>query len=166
LSQEGEGGAGDTFVTQSAPVRDSLHRFLSRSRITVTQTEQPEVTSVAHGPLSDASSDDGAIDAAMSHGSPPGSSAAQPGADELGHSSDDDSETEIEDGCVGELQLQKPEWQLLSHPARVPPGQERNPVYRWHNAFVDVRHRGRNQMQVCAAASASAQAPCVQLFVL
>lgn len=33
-------------------------------------------------------------------------------------------------------------------PVRVPPGQNRNPVYKWHNEFLSVRQHGREQMQV------------------
>ena len=35
----------------------------------------------------------------------------------------------------------------LVQPAVPPRGQEDNPVYRWHNKFVEVRQRGRDQLQ-------------------
>jgi hypothetical protein len=46
------------------------------------------------------------------------------------------------------LQTQEPRCQLLTEPVWVPANQIRNPVYKWHNDFLSVRHRGREQMQV------------------
>lgn len=44
--------------------------------------------------------------------------------------------------------LGKPEYQLLTETTRPPLGEERNPVYKWHNDYVAVRQHGRRQMQV------------------
>ena len=42
----------------------------------------------------------------------------------------------------------EPVWQQLTEKARTPLGQEKSPVYKWHNDYVEIRQRGRKQMQV------------------
>ena len=153
---EAEHDAGDTFITQQSEVRRSLCRFLSRTRLTVTQLDQPERQSIAHGALSDTSSDDGAVDAAMGgHGDGiPGhngeeSAAAAAEAELAAHiDAHQDSDAEVEAAEQAAVIVPRPEaWQQLTQPARIPPGEERSPVYRCHNDFLAVRHSGRAHMQ-------------------
>jgi hypothetical protein len=53
----------------------------------------------------------------------------------------------VSDGELAECQI--PKWKEVTQLVRVPAGQDRNPVYQWHNDFVTVRQSGRAHMQVC-----------------
>ena len=146
-------------------MRASLCDFLDRSRITATLAEQPQRTSLAGSALSDASSGDCAIDATFSHfdvanhGDAHLDNAAQQGQEpQKGNEVGADGMDEGERGAEAASEQQDveeipPDMPAVTELARVPPGQEHNPVFKWHNEFVATRYKGRQHLQVFAAAS-------------
>ena len=151
-SEQDQNADDNAFVTQSSTLRTSLHSFFDRARVTVTQMEQPQRTSLAHGPLSDTSSGDLAIESALGElGGPPDQlqeqseepRAASPETPlELAHP---DTYDETAGKALAAAAL--PPLQRLTEAVRVPPGQESNPVFGWHNDFLEIRQRGRAAMQ-------------------
>lgn len=164
-----------TFEAGSTCMRASLCNFLDQSRLTATLAEQPQRLSLAGSALSDESSGDFAINATFSHfgiadgNTAPSKADAQAGMDKAEAHADEPMgntrEAEAGDAEVLDAEEIPPEMPTVTELARVPPGQELNPVFKWHNDYVAARHKGRLQLQVRARLVYARVCSCLHIIV-
>ena len=145
-------------TSTESTTRRSLHRFLTRSRQTVTfrgdsKGENGAFTAASHTPESGGRPADSELvlgDDLVQYSHPserkmlPTRSTIHRQASAQSLKSNAISDTDSEQENVEE----RPEWQAITELVRTPRHEGGNPVYGWHNTFVSVRHRCRAQMQV------------------